>query len=708
MRRAIKFINPEDLAPYYHKITTQYKRHTLYRTNLENSLEGVQRLSAIESVWKFTQEIMPKIQKNIEQKLLDQYLEKETNEVYIKEIRDAYNQRQNWFEINKPKKPDMSPPPPEEPRWTKTTFLNALDGRGLRYHTQNDIGTYTYFPPEVFRKLFPYDLFGTYYETEYVYTKDFSLMCREDGLKLAAEFSNHTLPHERKLVNYNELIHECAKDMKSPKFKELINQDEYFRTFYYDFCLDLIDIYNGIKYKDPLLRQILEAPQYFDSMITILVKELARKPIKLFILHKKSRIKIMQQFLDGLKQEIIAQKVVPTKFSDIIPSSKFIKVKLDYNDLKDVLKAEEIPQNLQNRIYEYRIDLKHYHKFCDHLWRPEETRKSTWPRFKGFNTGALLWGPRGVGKSQIAAYLGAWAFDNNWASIMVPSGRKLVRGNEKVVQHSCGLYMQPETAMQILTGIQRTNADLFAEIPVNLNLYGKCNLAGWHDNEGPAIIRDYDTYRESWSDYWKTLFTEEQHKIMDKEKAKYDLRLSKVLPEPKNLQEIANYGVKDQIYATACIAEILEQLYNTDKCNVMIVSDDYNEWFDASEISSFQYHYKKEYKESIPPYDIALVRMFQKFNGHLIRNGVKVAATTQTKYFNHICTPEKINFPDGYTVEVQPLALNDFRNACKYYNYTMWSFKRFREWEVESYYTMSQGNWNAFQHSILNVALTKV
>ena len=45
--------------------------------------------------------------------------------------------------------------------------------------------------------------------------------------------------------------------------------------------------------------------------------------------------------------------------------------------------------------------------------------------FKGFNTGGLLWGERGCGKSQILAYLTAWAHANNWVNITVPSCQEM-------------------------------------------------------------------------------------------------------------------------------------------------------------------------------------------------------------------------------------------------------------------------------------------
>lgn len=98
-------------------------------------------------------------------------------------------------------------------------------------------------------------------------------------------------------------------------------------------------------------------------------------------------------------------------------------------------------------------------------------------------------------------------------------------------------------------------------------------------------------------------------------------RLSDHLPEPKTLQEIAEYGIKHPEQATCALAEIMHQLYNQDDANVMVAIDGYSDWFRPSEYTSFRY---ANSGYNIPPYDLALVRLFMKFDGHMIRNGFKI------------------------------------------------------------------------------------
>ena len=81
--------------------------------------------------------------------------------------------------------------------------------------------------------------------------------------------------------------------------------------------------------------------------------------------------------------------------------------------------------------------------------------------------------------------------------------------------------------------------------------------------------------------------------------------------------------------------------------------------------------------------------MLMKFDGHYIRNGVKLVATSHYRQHAHLCTPEMIHFPDGYHTKVGKLALNDFRNMLYYYNMTNWMPEFMREWQVENWYMES-------------------
>jgi len=122
----------------------------------------------------------------------------------------------------------------------------------------------------------------------------------------------------------------------------------------------------------------------------------------------------------------------------------------------------------------------------------------------------------------------------------------------------------------------------------------------------------------------------------------HDLRISSVLKEPQTLLDIANAGIKNERLATSAIAEIVHQLYNQDHKHVLISIDQYSDWFRPSNFMSFRYANDNRYK--IPPYHIALVRLFLKFDGHKIRNGFKLCASSQEDMFNSRFDPKSIGF----------------------------------------------------------------
>jgi len=76
--------------------------------------------------------------------------------------------------------------------------------------------------------------------------------------------------------------------------------------------------------------------------------------------------------------------------------------------------------------------------------------------------------------------------------------------------------------------------------------------------------------------------------------------------------------------------------------------DGFNQMMEPSRYISFKYSDIKGLDGFVPPYDIALCRLFMKFDGHFIRNGVKISATCHLHKFNHVMKPGDVQFPDGY------------------------------------------------------------
>ena len=169
--------------------------------------------------------------------------------------------------------------------------------------------------------------------------------------------------------------------------------------------------------------------------------------------------------------------------------------------------------------------------------------------------------------------------------------------------------------------------------------------------------------------------------------------MSDRLEAPKTLHDIVQFGLDNPDASTNAFAEILHQLYKSDKYQSLICVDGINQWYQPSFYPSFRYANYRKLKSHIPPQDLALCRLLMKFDGHYMRNGVKVMATSHYRMFNHIAEPEHIGHYPGYNARVENLKLNDFRNAMAYYQVTdLYPTPYAKEWKLEADYMECQGN----------------
>jgi small subunit ribosomal protein S29 len=234
---------------------------------------------------------------------------------------------------------------------------------------------------------------------------------------------------------------------------------------------------------------------------------------------------------------------------------------------------------------------------------------------------------------------------------------------------------------------RHANEQILSEFDVNMTHYGKYDISGIRDGEPEPNPKVWDPLRKVWSDSWKDNLFENEIIDQNAQNEKLNYRLSDKLRDPKKLIEIVDEGIRNPEVSISAFGEVLEQLYRSDKHQTMISLDGFNTFFQPSQYPSFRYENNKHYKGCIPPYDLAIARLLMKFDGHFMRNGVKVAATSHYRFFNHTMKPSDIKFPEGYHQQVSNLKLNDFRNAMKYYEVSgFWQNRYQREYQVESFF----------------------
>lgn len=240
------------------------------------------------------------------------------------------------------------------------------------------------------------------------------------------------------------------------------------------------------------------------------------------------------------------------------------------------------------------------------------------------------------------------------------------------------------------------NLELIKNIPVNLDLYGKYNGVGCHQNEPEPAPNLYDPERKVFFKDYERFISPEEQAVRNKIDLEFEPPMCKHLAAPKSLLQIVNFGIDNPVYSTNAIYELLEQLYNLESHHVLVCVDSYNMLFYPSIFQSFRYENDRYLRGRIPPYHLSLCRAFLNFDGHKIKNGFKLcAAGIPEKFFRQKFNPDMIFFPKGYQKEMKGLLLDDYRNMLSYYQHV----KIWRPSIVEDYFShewlwmQTQGNW---------------
>lgn len=172
-------------------------------------------------------------------------------------------------------------------------------------------------------------------------------------------------------------------------------------------------------------------------------------------------------------------------------------------------------------------------------------------------------------------------------------------------------------------------------------------------------------------------------------------QMVEALPSPKNLFELAEFGLKQHLYATSALWEIMEHLYRSDDFNVLVLVDEFNELYRPSEYPSVKYINYKKTNGCIPPYDVSLGRLFMKLDGHMIKNGAKIVGISEkrTCYSTTYWKGDPLNQGTQFSMEMDRLALDDMRKLIKYYTFFEWNEFKYTENDIATLFMLSQGNF---------------
>lgn len=109
---------------------------------------------------------------------------------------------------------------------------------------------------------------------------------------------------------------------------------------------------------------------------------------------------------------------------------------------------------------------------------------------------------------------------------------------------------------------------------------------------------------------------------------------------------------------------------------------------------SFRYATDTKLRSTVPPYHLTVPRAFLNFDGHKFKNGFVLCASSVKNFHKHVFNPDSIDFPLGYSHEMNGLLLDDFRNMCHYYlENDYWLADNVGKNSSDFLWMHSQGNW---------------
>ena len=160
---------------------------------------------------------------------------------------------------------------------------------------------------------------------------------------------------------------------------------------------------------------------------------------------------LLRQFIEKIRTHLKNTNHQAKDFSEVCEVLHMIHMQLNKKDLS-------VFSELQGReVIDYKLYMQGYHKFCNHHWRPSEIRSTSFHQFKGNNTGCLLWGERGCGKSQILTYVTAWAHESDLINFTISNPEQFVGGKTDLFRHKNGLYTQDDLAANMLAAFKHSN-----------------------------------------------------------------------------------------------------------------------------------------------------------------------------------------------------------------------------------------------------------
>ncbi|EAR88042.2 ribosomal death-associated protein (macronuclear) [Tetrahymena thermophila SB210] len=667
------------------------KKTTIPNRRLKDDSSTHKRMPPIEQFRTYTKQILPQMEQSIEISMLQKQFQEIKSEELKQDLIRAYTRRRIKDLANQFSKLDDYKKQEDSMRHHDLPELNVYSFVPIGDHDFEDVGKYTMFPATDIQKYFLNNqMFGEYFEVEFYRTRKFGVMISEEGAKIVNHLQ-HIQDNKETPLNYINLF----KRYPTEKIKEKIIEDEdVYPCLFHDLAKAAIEELEAYR-NNTLFERLFCLPSLFDLTINVVLRELGENPNALLPLFLKQ-----QEQIDN--PQFTGKKVFNQLFEQIFKQINE-RAHPEFSNPQQYKQFLEDIQKFQISIKdctEHEIDLIKYCK--EPRWIPRNIKKYSLRKFIGFNSGALLYGDSGSGKSGTLLYVTMWAHYKKWIVLNVPSAFNWTQKEWKFVRHpKTGLYIQNELAQDWMKSFKHANSDLLKQIPVNMDIYGFYNLSGQHDKECDAVPDLYYKDRKVNFEEHKKFLTEEENIIDGETNKDFRVRLKEKLTNPLTVLDIIDYGLENEFFATNALYEVLEQIRNQDKFCVLKVIDGYNFMYKRSIYPSFRYATDTQLRSTVPPYHLTVPRAFLNFDGHKFKNGFVLCASSVKNFHKHIFGPDSIDFPLGYSHEMRGLPLDDFRVMCHYYlQNDFWLADNVAKNSSDFLWMHSQGNW-AQAHKVM-------
>ena len=181
---------------------------------------------------------------------------------------------------------------------------------------------------------------------------------------------------------------------------------------------------------------------------------------------------------------------------------------------------------------------------------------------------------------------------------------------------------------------------------MNADIFGKYDITGVHENEAEPVQDIYYADRKTHFNEISDKFKQRTQDELEQQRKDAKKRITDVLKSPSSILSIAEAGIKNPEYATCAMGEILGQVYALDT-PILECVDSFSYLYRASYYPSFRYYNDRDLYGKVPPYHIAHCRLFTQLDGHKLKKGFKVVASSNYPMHKHKFDIKKIMFPES-------------------------------------------------------------